>query len=125
MKSRGMRVLILVLAVAAMAAAGAGVWQIEQRIAAAQSAAAPSSPMPAAEPAERGMGTSSSRTIKSTPAAEPRTMSSQRRRSSTATAKATCSCPRAVSTPTEARSSAGATLTKITSDAESRCPDFT
>jgi hypothetical protein len=38
MKSRGVRVLLLVLAVAALAAAGAGVWQLEQRIAAAQSA---------------------------------------------------------------------------------------
>ena len=39
MKSRGMRVLLLVLAVAALAAAGGGVWRIEQRIAAARSAA--------------------------------------------------------------------------------------
>ena len=39
MKSRGLRVLLVVLAVAAMAGAGAGVWQIEGRIAAAQSAA--------------------------------------------------------------------------------------
>jgi hypothetical protein len=39
MKSRGVRVLLLVLAVAALAAAGAAVWQIEQRIGAAQSAA--------------------------------------------------------------------------------------
>jgi hypothetical protein len=38
MKSRGVRVLLLVVAVAAMAAAGAGVWQIEQRVAAAQAA---------------------------------------------------------------------------------------
>ena len=39
MKSQGMRVLLVVLAVAAMAGAGAGVWQIEGRVAAAQSAA--------------------------------------------------------------------------------------
>jgi hypothetical protein len=39
MKSRGLRVLLLLLAVAAVAAAAAAVWQIEQRIAAAQSAA--------------------------------------------------------------------------------------
>ena len=39
MKSQGMRVLLVVLALAAMAGAGAGVWQIEQRLAAAQSAA--------------------------------------------------------------------------------------
>ena len=39
MKSRGVRVLFVVLAVAALAAAGGGVWQLEQRIAAAQSAA--------------------------------------------------------------------------------------
>jgi hypothetical protein len=39
MKSRGVRVLLFVLALAAVAAAGAGVWQIEQRISAAQSAA--------------------------------------------------------------------------------------
>ena len=39
MKSRGVRVLLLVLAVAALAAAGAGVWQIEQRLAAARAAA--------------------------------------------------------------------------------------
>jgi len=39
MKSRGVRVLLVVLAVAALAAAGGGVWQLEQRIAAAQSAA--------------------------------------------------------------------------------------
>ena len=39
MKSRGMRALLLILAIAVMAAAGAGVWQIEQRVAAAQSAA--------------------------------------------------------------------------------------
>ena len=38
MKSRGVRVLLLVLAVAALAAAGTGVWRLEQRIAAAQSA---------------------------------------------------------------------------------------
>jgi hypothetical protein len=38
MKSRGVRVLLFVLALAALAAAGAGVWQIEQRIATAQSA---------------------------------------------------------------------------------------
>ena len=39
MKSRGVRVLLLVLAAAALAAAGIGVWQIEQRSAAAQAAA--------------------------------------------------------------------------------------
>ena len=39
MKSKGLRVLLVVLAVAALAGAGAGVWQIEQRVAAAQSAA--------------------------------------------------------------------------------------
>ncbi|MFO7691605.1 MAG: hypothetical protein R6V57_00845 [Vicinamibacterales bacterium] len=37
MKSRGMRVLVVVLAVAVLAGAGAGVWELEQRIAAAQS----------------------------------------------------------------------------------------
>ena len=39
MKSQGMRVLLVVVALAAMAGAGAGVWQIEQRLAAAQAAA--------------------------------------------------------------------------------------
>jgi len=39
MKSRGVRVLIVVLAMAAMAGAGAAVWQLEQRVAAAQSSA--------------------------------------------------------------------------------------
>jgi len=39
MKSRGVRVLIVVLAIAAMAGAGAAVWQLEQRVAAAQSSA--------------------------------------------------------------------------------------
>lgn len=37
MKSRGVRVLIVVVALAAMAGAGAAVWQLEQRVAAAQS----------------------------------------------------------------------------------------
>ena len=39
MKSRGVRALVVILALAVMAAAGAGVWQMEQRAAAAQSAA--------------------------------------------------------------------------------------
>jgi hypothetical protein len=39
MKSRGGRVLIVVLAMAAMAGAGAAVWELEQRVAAAQSSA--------------------------------------------------------------------------------------
>jgi len=39
MKSRGVRVLIVVLAIAAMAGAGAAVWQLEQRVVAAQSSA--------------------------------------------------------------------------------------
>jgi type II secretory pathway pseudopilin PulG len=39
MKSRGVRALVVILALAVMAAAGAGVWQMEQRVAAAQSAA--------------------------------------------------------------------------------------
>ena len=39
MKSQGMRVLLVVLAVAAMAGVAARVWQIEERIAAAQTAA--------------------------------------------------------------------------------------
>ena len=39
MKSRGVRALLVILALAVMAAAGAGVWQMEQRVAAAQSAA--------------------------------------------------------------------------------------
>jgi hypothetical protein len=39
MKSRGMRALLVILSLAVMAAAGAGVWQMEQRVAAAQSAA--------------------------------------------------------------------------------------
>jgi hypothetical protein len=39
MKSRGVRTVLLLVAIAALAAAGVGVWQIEQRMAAAQSAA--------------------------------------------------------------------------------------
>ena len=39
MKSRGVRIVLLLVAIAALAAAGAGVWQIEQRMAEAQSAA--------------------------------------------------------------------------------------
>ena len=39
MKSRGVRALLVMLALAVMAAAGAGVWQMEQRVAAARSAA--------------------------------------------------------------------------------------
>jgi hypothetical protein len=39
MKSRGVRIVLLLVAIAALAAAGVGVWQIEQRMAAAQSAA--------------------------------------------------------------------------------------
>jgi hypothetical protein len=39
MKSRGVRIVLLLVAVAALAAAGVGVWQIEQRMAMAQSTA--------------------------------------------------------------------------------------
>ncbi len=39
MKSRGVRVLLLVVAVAVLAAAGSGIWQLEQRLAAARSGA--------------------------------------------------------------------------------------